>query len=76
MYCPFCQGEMETGFLEAGAKLRWVKKKSRFSRFWSLQKGDVALTSLPVFQIHLPAYICKSCRKVLVDYTGQNARER
>ncbi len=62
MNCPMCGKEMEAGRLFGKAPLIWSQKEKK--RLLIRQEGEVHLIdgAFPT------AYICKECRKVVVDY--------
>ena len=61
MQCPFCGREMEHGFLQSGRTAFFTTKRRRF------QNGDVELTQHNWTSPIAPAWICRSCRKVVID---------
>ena len=73
MRCPFCDGEMEKGFLQSGSMMVWVKKK----HYWSLYpKGDEILVDKNYLTgCAVPAWICKKCKKIMLEYAEQNESE-
>ncbi len=66
MLCPFCGEEMEKGLLQGGNILVWVKKKHYISLL--PKEGEVLLDRTYLTNSSVPAFICKQCRKVIVEY--------
>lgn len=67
MNCPCCNTEMERGFLQGGRMLLWAKRRHKLSLL--PRDEDVVLGENYFAAVTLKAYICKQCKKVLVDYT-------
>lgn len=70
MKCPFCGGEMEQGFLQGEHKVAWVKKKHLISIL--PKEGEVVLENNAFKDFALTAFICKSCKKIIVDYSDKD----
>lgn len=66
MQCPFCNGAMEQGFLQSGNMLVWVKKKHYLSLL--PKDGEVLLDRNYLSGATIPAWICKSCKKLVAEY--------
>lgn len=73
MNCPVCGQPMEQGFVQAGQMATWVKKKHLVSLL--PREGEVMLDRNLMGYCAIPAYICKTCRKVLMDYSGTEVEE-
>lgn len=67
MYCPVCGNIMEKGFLQTQQRASWVKKKHLFSIL--PKEGEVLLGNNVFSSLVLDAYICKLCKKVVIDYS-------
>lgn len=67
MLCPICQQKMESGFVQVGTRAVWVRKKHLISLL--PKSGEVELCRNLMGYAAAPAYICKSCKKVLLDYS-------
>lgn len=66
--CPNCGQAMEPGYLSAGGgRIKWTQKK----RSLSALAGD---REIPIQNMSFTgknstvAYLCRSCRKIVVDY--------
>lgn len=66
MKCPYCSKEMEIGVLQSGQIILWAKKKHHLSL--NAKDGEVELGRNYMGGCSLTACICKSCKKVIVDY--------
>ena len=73
MQCPVCRNEMEQGYLQCSSRLCWVK--SPHEVFLIPKEGEVLL-GFDMNLLTLPAHICKSCKKVLIDYATSNYQEK
>ena len=67
MTCPVCHQEMESGFVQVGTRAVWVRKKHLVSLL--PKKGEVELCRNLMGYAASPACICKTCKKVLLDYS-------
>ena len=67
MVCPVCGCEMEKGFFQGYRFERlWVKNRNH----WKLspQEGVFAEKMNPFTYFNIDAYLCRSCKKVVIDY--------
>ena len=74
MVCPYCGKEMEKGFIQFRDGVWWSEKKRPVSALHIFGGNMVELTkSLPGMtgdRRAADAYLCRDCRKVVVDYVG------
>lgn len=72
MKCPYCNEEMEMGYISSRDLLCWTKKKPILSALSCLQKNAMPLSLSS--SSHIVAYNCMKCKKIIIDYTedGQN----
>lgn len=72
MKCPYCNEEMEMGYISSRDLLFWTKKKPIIPAFSCLQNNAIPLSLCGSSRI--VAYNCMKCKKVVIDYTeeGQN----
>lgn len=69
MNCPYCNKEMELGYIQCRDGVTWSPKKQLVAALAILGKGSFYLTngasenSRTVY-----AYRCKMCKKVIIDY--------
>lgn len=72
MLCPYCQNEMELGYIQCRDGVTWTPKKQLISSLSFLGKGAVSLengaadNSTTVY-----AYKCADCKKVIIDYASE-----
>ncbi len=69
MQCPYCKKEMGKGLLQSGKMMLWTRKK----HYLSLRpKGDdLLLDENYLTGTAVPAWICRSCQKILIDYANE-----
>lgn len=72
MKCPYCDNEMEQGFLQGHQRAAWVKKQHKISL---LPKQGEMLLANSIRSFIFPAQICKSCKKIVVDYSDSEIQE-
>lgn len=70
MRCPYCNQEMEKGFLQGMKRVAWVKKPHRLSLL--PKPGEVLLENNVFKDFILPSWICKKCKMILVDYSAKS----
>ena len=75
MICPYCNNEMEKGFIQRPQEIAWHKgeKKHLFGRA-EFHDGSVVLSELSFMKgSAVTAYLCRSCQKVLIDYSEETS---
>ena len=69
MNCPYCEAEMEQGFIQGSRGFIWSKSKKKLS--FLAGGDDIDLT--PSFNFlsgsHAVAYLCRRCKKITIDYS-------
>ena len=73
MNCPFCNGEMEEGFLQGMRRVAWVKKKHKITLL--AKEGEILLDNNVFSDFFIPASIWKYCKKVVLDYSEKEIQE-
>lgn len=73
MKCPCCDQEMESGYLQTGTRIAWTKKIHKVSL--RPRKGEIMLENNVFKGVNFQAYICKQCKKVLLDYSDKDYEE-
>ncbi len=69
MKCPYCEKEMETGFLGTGGNnLIWDTKTH--SLIWTPSKQGFTLAYRPT-GAYVEAFHCKDCKTILCQYEEQ-----
>jgi len=66
MICPYCNAEMEEGFVYSNAtKIGWSKTKRKD---WWLFQNDTGDIILGVWEAYRHAGCCKSCGKIIIEF--------
>ncbi len=73
MKCPFCNNEMEQGFLQGMQRVAWVKKRHKISLL--PKQGEIILENHAFSDFIFSAQICKECKKIVVDYSDKEIEE-
>ena len=72
MNCPYCNEEMEKGYVEnSGIELQWSKKLHR-TRLGMLMSEDTVDIADELYAA--TAYICKKCEMIVIPY-GESMAE-
>lgn len=74
MKCPICGNEMEKGLVQAGQRVLWSKKRHYFSLL--PKEGEVTIGYNPLGNVCFESYICKSCKRVILDYSEADFEEK
>jgi hypothetical protein len=64
---------MELGFLQGMNRVAWVKKPHRVSL--NPKQGEILLENNTIKDFVFSSWICKECRKILVDYSDKEIKE-
>lgn len=71
MKCPYCNEEMERGFIISGHEIVWEPKR-RYIGGSILYNDVVVLSEISLASLFkgnaVIAYNCKKCKKVIIDY--------
>ncbi len=67
MKCPYCQEELEQGFIQSGHNILWTKKKHIISTH-SQGKDDFIVAKNPFGGVTVSAFCCKECKKIIIEY--------
>lgn len=75
MICPYCNREMEKGFVQCRDGLHWTPKKQKVAALSGMGKGAVQIGSEEglVPNTSAVAYHCEECKFVLIPYGKENA---
>lgn len=73
MKCQYCDADMENGFLQCMKRIAWVKAPHKASIL--PKQGEVLLENNTVKDCLLVAYICKFCKKIVVDYSDKDIKQ-
>jgi len=73
MICPYCNKEMEKGFIPANKScVSWLPDGSRksFVVYNPSKYNGIKLTNNPIYKSEeVIAYNCTHCKKVIIDYS-------
>ena len=71
MKCPYCEKEMEKGYIQCRDGLHWTPKKQKVAALAGLGSGAVLIGSEEgiVPNTTAIAYHCELCKKVIIDYS-------
>ncbi|WP_019230432.1 PF20097 family protein [Sedimentibacter sp. B4] len=73
MRCPYCNNEIEQGLLQGMRRVAWIKRQHKVSLL--PKQGEVLLENNTFSDFLLQAHICKSCKKIVVDYSDKEIQE-
>ena len=71
MKCPYCNNEMQKGYVQCRDGVTWTPKKQLVASLASLSAGairigkDSGLSPNSVAE----AYHCEACKKVIIEYS-------
>lgn len=75
MNCPYCNDDMEHGYIEGGeTEMNWKPNKTGPLTFENAKfhKGAVVLSPCSMKTLfsknRVEAYICKKCKKIIISY--------
>ena len=74
MNCPVCGKEMEKGYVQTSCGLTWVKQKRVISLF--PQEGSINLPGSTFSGLAVDAFVCRTCKKMVVDYAETKSKEK
>ena len=75
MKCPYCNNEMDLGYIQCRDGVTWTPKKQLVSALSFLGKGGVSLTNGAHHNSEtVYAYKCSECKKVIIDYSQEAKR--
>ncbi len=73
MKCPYCNNDMEIGYIGSGQPLFWSKGESRQLFSTQFDEGSVVLSKLSLFGSAVKAFLCRECQKILIDYSDEHS---
>lgn len=75
MKCPYCNTEMELGYIQSRDGVSWSNKKSKVAAIASLSLNAISLASGGgIFSgASAVAYNCRKCKKIIIDYREDNS---
>ena len=70
MKCPYCNKEMELGFIQSNREIVWFHERHKVSLL-SYEEEDVVLSETDFLRgSTVISHLCRSCEKVIIDYEG------
>ena len=69
MKCPICNQEMEQGYIQTGQRIAWTKNIHKVSLL--PKPGEIMLENNVFKGSAFTAFICKSCKKIVMDYSDK-----
>ena len=73
MNCPYCDNEMEEGFIQSPHEISWKRgtKRPLFGRA-AFHEGSIVLSGLSYMKGYaVKAFLCSVCKKVIIDYSDE-----
>lgn len=70
MLCPYCNKEMERGYVQCRDGLHWTPKKQKVAALSGLGKGAVLIGDEEAFipNTVAVAYHCETCKYIAIPY--------
>ena len=66
MKCPYCQDEMEKGYLQSAREVSFMTHLHKFS--FRPGEGEISLTEKNWTSPRCAAWCCRRCHKIIIDY--------
>ncbi len=66
--CPYCNGEMQLGYVQGADTLSWVRKVQPIAAFAAFGGFNIATERGCFFGAIVEAYNCKGCKKIIIQY--------
>ena len=71
MKCPYCNKEMELGYIQCRDGVTWTPKKQLVAALSAWGKDSVSLENGAAYNPRtVYAYKCGACKKVIIDYSA------
>ncbi len=75
MKCPYCNNEMDLGYIQCRDGVTWTPKKQLVAALSFLGKGSVPLANGADDNSRVVyAYKCGECKKVIIDYSQEDKK--
>lgn len=68
MKCPYCQKEMELGYIQCRDGVNWTPKKQLVAALSCFGKDSLSLENGEGHNRAVIAYRCGDCEKIIIDY--------
>ena len=73
MKCPYCQQQMQEGFLSSRSPVFWSEEVSGLPV--PTRRGDVLLGGALGLAVRPRAYLCRSCQTVITPYQSRFSKQ-
>ena len=73
MNCPVCGKAMEPGFVQTNQRAAWVKQPHPLTLM--PKEGEVLLDNKLFSSCSFPGWLCRDCKKIVLDYGGKPSQE-
>ena len=71
MKCPYCNKDMELGYIQCRDGVTWTPKEQLVAALSFLGRGSVSLANGAADHSRtVYAYKCGGCKKVIIDYSA------
>ena len=67
MKCPYCNNEMECGWIQSNKQVFYTNSET-YLPIPIAKKDDIKLTANRISPAKCYAWNCRSCRKIIIDY--------
>lgn len=73
MKCPYCNEEMNLGYIQCRDGVYWSEKKRLVAAMPPVADGSVDLRAIEdgQYKYYTVAYNCPECKKILIDYSKE-----
>ena len=76
MKCPFCDKEMELGYIQCRDGVTWTQKKQPVAALSFLGRDSISLANGAADNSKIVyAHQCGACKKVVIDYSADKVAD-
>lgn len=70
MNCPYCNKEMQSGYVQCRDGLYWTPKKQKVAALSGMGKGAIAIGNDKGYMAnsYATAFHCENCKTVIIQY--------
>lgn len=68
MNCPYCNNEMEKGYIQSSKEVYYTTKPTKFALLASAKIEDINLTKGIFAPVTIESFNCPVCKKILINY--------
>lgn len=71
MKCPYCNEEMESGYIQCRDGIYWSDKKRMVAPLPPMRGSSIDLRTIcdGSYKSYATAYNCPKCKKIIIDYS-------